>query len=250
MDRIKKFRWWYLLILAPLLIVAGFLVWALTPLGPMPDALLALESSETVVVDTEDWFVFTARDATPDTGLILYPGGRVDPRSYAPAAHALSAEGYHVVIVPMPLNLAVLGVNKAEDVMAAYPDIQTWVIGGHSLGGSMAANFVNANPGILDGLVLWASYPATSDDLSMQDLSVASISATLDGLATPEDIAASKPFLPADTSWVIINGGNHAQFGWYGEQSGDNEAEISRAEQQEHILRATLELLEDVNAGN
>jgi hypothetical protein len=250
MDRIKKFRWWYLLILLPLLMLAGFLVWALTPLGPMPEAMQALKSSADVIVETEDWYVFMSRDTIPDTGLILYPGGRVDPRSYTPVAHALSAEGYHVVIVPMPLNLAVLGVNKAEEVIAAYPEIKTWVVGGHSLGGSMAANYVKANPGIIDGLVLWASYPATSDDLSMVDVSVTSISATHDGLATSEDIAASKPFLPADTTWVIINGGNHAQFGWYGEQSGDNEAEITREEQQEHIIRATLDLLEDVNAGN
>ena len=246
MNKQKKFRWWYILILVPVLLIVGFLVWAWTPLGPMPEAIQALESSERVVVDRDSWYEFSPVEERPEIGVILYPGGRVDPRSYAPTAHALAEEGYLVVIVPMPLNLAVLGASKAEQVISAYPEIETWVIGGHSLGGSMAANFTKVNPQLVDGLVLWASYPAGSDDLSGIDAPVASISATLDGLASVDDIAGSKLLLPADTSWVVIEGGNHAQFGWYGEQGGDNPALISREEQQEQIINATLELLQEI----
>ena len=246
MNKQKKFRWWYILILVPVLLIVGFLVWAWTPLGPMPEAIQALESSERVVVDRDSWYVFSPVEERPEIGVILYPGGRVDPRSYAPTAHSLAEEGYLVVIVPMPLNLAVLGASKAEQVISAYPEIETWVIGGHSLGGSMAANFTKVNPQLVDGLVLWASYPAGSDDLSGIDTPVASISATLDGLASVDDIAGSKLLLPADTSWVVIEGGNHAQFGWYGEQGGDNPALISREEQQEQIINATLELLQEI----
>jgi hypothetical protein len=107
----------------------------------------------------------------------------------------------------------------------------------------MRARLAYQNPGAVQGLVLWAAYPAARDDLSQYDLAVTSIYGTRDGLATGEEIAASRPLLPVDTQWVAIQGGNHAPFGWYGPQSGDNEATISRAEQQKVALLATLQLL-------
>jgi pimeloyl-ACP methyl ester carboxylesterase len=110
----------------------------------------------------------------------------------------------------------------------------------------MAAHFVATHPGAVDGLVLWAAYPASSDDLSQSGVRVVSISASLDGLATPEKIAASRPLLPADTVWVTIEGGNHAQFGWYGPQSGDAPAAIPREAQQAQIVEATVALLESL----
>jgi hypothetical protein len=243
--RILK-RWAWLLLLVPLLAIAGFAIWAYTPLGPMPEALAALESDPQVQVETEPWFEFRPAGETPDTGLILYPGGRVDPRSYAPMARAIAAEGYLVVIVPMPLNLAVFGAGRAAETMAAFPEIERWAIGGHSLGGAMAANFARQNPQQVDGLVLWAAYPAGGDDLSGQELEAVSIFGTQDGVATPGDIAASRPLLPPDTRWVAIEGGNHAQFGWYGAQNGDNPATISRQEQQAEIVGATTGLLSDL----
>ncbi|HSN73905.1 MAG TPA: alpha/beta hydrolase, partial [Anaerolineae bacterium] len=205
-----------------LLAVAAFVIWASTPLGPMPEALAALESDAAVQVTTEPWYTFQPTGDSRSTGLIFYPGGRVDPRSYAPPARALAEQGYPVVIVPMPLNLAVFGADKAADVIAAMPEVDNWVIAGHSLGGSMAATFINRNPDAIDGLALWASYPAGSDDLSgRSDLAATSIYGTADGVAAMEDVLAGQPLLPAATVWAPIEGGNHAQFGWYGEQPGD-----------------------------
>jgi predicted alpha/beta-hydrolase family hydrolase len=195
------------------------------------------------MVETRPWLVFRPTDPQPSTGLILYPGGRVDCRAYAPAAQAIAAKGYLVAIVPMPLNLAVFGAGKAEAVINAHPEVTRWAIGGHSLGGAMAAQFARRQPDQIRGLVLWASYPSGSDDLSGSSLLVTSISGTRDGLSTPAKIEASRPLLPADTQWVAIDGGNHAQFGWYGRQAGDGEATIGREEQQRRIVEATLELL-------
>ncbi|MDH4137642.1 MAG: alpha/beta hydrolase, partial [Anaerolineae bacterium] len=134
----------------------------------------------------------------------------------------------------------------AAGVMAAFPEVERWVVGGHSLGGAMAARFAHRQPSAVQGLVLWASYPSASDDLSARDLVVASIYGTRDGLATGEKIAASRPLLPAETRWMAIAGGNHAQFGWYGPQSGDNPATISREAQQQEVIAATLILLIDL----
>jgi len=237
-----------LLILGLLVVAAvtGFVLWGSSPLPPMGEAAAALVSDARITVQTGHWLVFQPLGMQPDTGLIFYPGGRVDARAYAPAARAIAQQGYLVVIVPMPLNLAVFNPGAAAKVIAAYPEIRYWAVGGHSLGGSMAANFVKNHPAAVKGLVLWASYPASSDNLSTSDLRVVSISGSRDGLATGEKIAASRALLPLDTTWVAIAGGNHAQFGWYGDQPGDNPAAISRQEQQNQIITATTALLKSL----
>lgn len=231
------------LVLVLAIALAGFVIWADNPLGPLPEALAALQSDASVVVNTNPWIVFEPTGNAPTTGLIFYPGGRVDARSYAPEMHAIAAKGYLAVIVPMPLNLAVLGANRAGQVIAAYPEIQHWALVGHSLGGAMAASYAANHPGAIDGLVLWAAYPASGDDLSNQKLQVTSIYGTSDGMATPDQVLSAAPFLPADTHWVSIQGGNHSQFGWYGDQPGDHPADISRQDQQDQILAATLQNL-------
>jgi hypothetical protein len=236
-------RWWWLVPLVLILALGGFVIWASMAATPMPEALSALQSDAQVEVETEPWLVFRPVGGNPTVGLILYPGGRVDARAYAPTARALAQEGFLVVIVPMPLNLAIFGPDRAAEVMVAFPDIGRWAVGGHSLGGAMSARFAYQNSEAVEGLVLWAAYPASMDDLSGYSLRVTSIYGTRDGLATEDKIAASRPLLPLDTSWVAIEGGNHAQFGWYGPQSGDQAATISREEQQKQIVAATLALL-------
>jgi pimeloyl-ACP methyl ester carboxylesterase len=147
------------------------------------------------------------------------------------------------VDTPMPFNLAVLAPDRAGDVIAAYPQVKAWAVGGHSLGGAMAARFAHSHPGAARGLVLWAAYPDASDDLSGLALPVVSVSGSRDGLATPAKIAAARPFLPPDARFVVVPGGNHAQFGDYGPQSGDNPPEIGAEAQQAQAVAATVELL-------
>ena len=238
-------------LLAVILVVgtAVFLIWASNPLGPMPEAEAALQSDEQVTVSLDPWITFGPADKTVDTGFIFYPGGRVDARSYAPSAHAIAAEGYLVVIPPMPLSLAIFNPNAAADVIAAHNEVTTWVIGGHSLGGAMAANYVYNHPGQVDGLVLWAAYPAENNSLANQsDLSVLNIYGTEDGQV--EELWDGRFRLPSDTQWMVLEGGNHAQFGWYGRQSGDGEATISREDQQANVVQATTALLTSVSTAD
>ena len=112
------------LVTIPLAAGLGFVLWANNPLPAMPEAIAALESDATVTVSQGDWITFAPTGATPTTGLIFYPGGRVDPRAYAPPLRALAAAGYYVALVPMPLNLAVFGVDRAHAVIAANPQIE------------------------------------------------------------------------------------------------------------------------------
>lgn len=212
----------------------------------MPEARLALEATpetDGVLVSRSGWLTFQPTTEQPSTGLIFYPGGRVPPEAYAPSAREIAGEGHLVIIVPMPLNLAFFAPDRAASVIASHPEVTTWAVGGHSLGGAMAARFAHRNAGAVEGLVLWAAYPAESDDLAGRELAVTSIYGTRDGLATPDKIAASRPLLPPATHWVAVEGGNHAQFGWYGPQRGDNPPLISRTAQQSEVTAATLTLL-------
>ncbi len=223
----------------------GFVVWGETPLPATSAALSSLQSSHLFSVETKnDWLVFKPEIAAVSTGFIFYPGGRVDYRAYAPILGAIAARGYLVVLVPMPLNLAVFGVEKAQAVIDAYPEIERWAISGHSLGGSMAAQFAANHPQAISGLIFWASYPAGS--LTGYSQPVLSISASQDGLSTPAKIDESRKLLPASTQFVVIEGGNHAQFGSYGSQPEDGTATISAESQWKQIVDATTALLQKI----
>lgn len=246
MVRTRKWFVWSVLGLILALGAAGgsFWWWANDVPAPLADALKALETNAEVAVFEDRWLIFLPTAQDPSIGFIIYPGGRVDARAYAAVAQQIAGESFLVVIVPMPLNLAITNANAATEVMAAYPQIESWVIGGHSLGGAMAARYAYAHPGTVEGLVLWAAYPAESDDLTnREDLVVSSIYGTEDGLATVEKVESSRHRLPPSSSFVAISGGNHAQFGSYGDQSGDRPANISRAQQQRLVVEATLAVL-------
>lgn len=232
----------------------GFYLWASTPLPAMPEAISAANPDRLVDVTTKQgWLVFSPKlpiqmmnPTARTTGFIFYPGARVDYRSYAPMARGIATHGYTVVIVPMPLNLAIFGVDQASDVEAVFPTIKFWAIGGHSLGGAMACQYIANHPDKVQGLVLWAAYPGSTDDLSKFNLKVASISGSIDGLATPEKVHASIPLLPVSTTWVYIQGGNHSQFGWYGDQPGDNAAVITRQAQMAIVVQSTVDILKNL----
>ncbi|MDD1697286.1 MAG: alpha/beta hydrolase [Methanoregula sp.] len=230
-----------------LLGIAGFITWGLTPLGPTSEALAAMESNENVIVrDNGNFVVFTPTSNIPITGFILYPGGHVDYRSYAPVAQEIARRGYMVSIVQMPLSLAVFGISRADDVIAAYPDMRYWVVGGHSLGGSMAASYAQNHHDTVQGLVLWASYPVNSDDLSSTSLKGLSTYGSNDQVLNRDNFNATVSLLPPGTIMQVIQGGNHAQFGNYGLQPGDGTATISDTDQQMQAADLTVRLLRAV----
>ena len=244
----RRLRLLLVLPLLALLAVGVYVARVTADNAPMPAAEAALASDETVLVDTEQWLVFRPAGMPPRTGFIFYPGGLVPAAAYAPAARAIAAEGYLAVIVPMPLNLAVTAPDRAQEVIAAYPEVERWAVGGHSLGGAMAARFAFTHPEAVDGLAFWASYPSESNDLSASDLRVVSVYGDRDGLATPSEVRRSRALLPGRTTFVEINGGNHTQFGYYGDgpQRGDNPAAVSREMQQAQAVAATVTLLDQL----
>jgi hypothetical protein len=222
--------------------LVGFVIWASLAPAPMPEALAALISDSELHIQQEPWLEFTPTQVPAKLGLIIYPGGKVDPLSYAPLAREIARAGFYVAVPSVMLHMAVFSPNRAAEIIQSHPDIHKWVLAGHSLGGVAAAGFAATHPQQVQGLVFWASYPSL--DLKQSSLSVLSIYATEDGLATPEKVKKSEEKLPVSTQWTKIIGGNHAQFGWYGPQSGDGTATISRLDQQNAIVQATVSFLQ------
>lgn len=194
-----------------------------------------LVSDETVTVVKEDgWISFETPSA--DTGIIFYPGAKVEAISYAPLMRGLAEKGINAYLVQMPFNLAFFGISSADRII--HDDLSHWYLCGHSLGGSMAAYYVEGKENI-DGLILLASYAA--NDLSDTDLSVLSVYGSEDGVLNMQKYEANRVNLPEDTVEIIISGGNHAGFAYYGPQENDHPSLISADEQ----ISDTIEVIAD-----
>ncbi len=231
------------LVVVAVLSALGFVVWAESASQPTDIALQALKSDSQVTVTQHDGFItFEPSTQRTTTGFIFYPGGRVDYRAYAPVLHEIAAQGYFVAVVKVKLNLAFFDVNAADKVIANNPQIEHWAVGGHSLGGVAAALYAKNHLDTIRAVVFLASYPA-DDSLKNSNLLFLTLHGSNDGLATNEKIEASKSLLPPSAKFVTIDGGNHAQFGSYGFQPGDNAATISPEEQWTQTADATVQLL-------
>ena len=223
--------------------VLGVLIWSKT--GTYPARMVAataLESTGSVTITQDRWIVFEPSQET-DTGLIFYPGGLVEPTAYAPILHKIAEKGVLVIITPMPLNLAILNTGAANAVIEAYPQISNWILAGHSLGGASAAIFAENNPGTIDAIVFWDSYPPDSADLSDNNISAVSIYGTTNNFPNTENFNVKKHLLPLDARFIAIEGASHAQFGDYGPQKGDVVASISLAEQHERVAEIMLDFI-------
>ncbi|MDE1549506.1 alpha/beta hydrolase [Jeotgalibaca caeni] len=227
-----------------LVILTGiFLVYVNDYYKAEEEALVALESNEAVHVTGEDPIqVLPAEEGDKEVGIIFYPGGKVEEEAYGLLMQQLAEQGYSVFLVDMPFNLAVFDIQAAEEIMANNPEISKWYLAGHSLGGSMAAIFASKEVEELAGLILLASY--STADLSASNLPVLSLYGSEDAVIDVAKLEEYRPMLPEDHIEKVIEGGNHAQFGNYGEQEGDGEALISAEEQQQITVEAITQFIE------
>ena len=180
------------------------------------------------------WFIPTS----PAAGFIFYPGGKVECTAYAPLLRAISQRGILCALVKMPGNLAVLSPNAADGLQQAHPEITDWYIGGHSLGGAMAASYSSKHSEDYEGLILLAAY--STKNLTGTSLRVLSVYGSEDGVMNRESYEKDRSNLPSDFTEAVIPGGCHAQFGSYGAQKGDGTPTISGADQ----IQQTADLVE------
>lgn len=186
------------------------------------------------IYETDKKFVFEPENA--EAGLIFYPGGKVQCEAYAPLMEACAQRNILCILVEMPANLAVLDVNAADGIQEEFPDISKWYIGGHSLGGSMAASYLGEHAEEYDGLILLGSY--STENLRKTDLNVLSIYGSNDKLLNAEKYEENRSNLPDDFKELVIEGGCHAYFGSYGAQEGDGQPTISNEEQVQFTVDA------------
>lgn len=190
-------------------------------------------SAQVEVMETDGYYLFNPVEDT-EKGIIFYPGGKVEETAYAPLLLELTEAGYEVYLIKMPAKLAIFGMNAAEDVFEDAPHIKEWTMMGHSLGGAMAASFSADHDEEVGALVLLAAY--STEDLNGLEMDVYSFYGTEDKVLNMEKYQEYYSNLPADMMEEIIDGGNHANYAYYGAQDGDGEATISREEQVQSVL--------------
>lgn len=198
---------------------------AITPAGESFGLRDGSSLTETIKLDNGN-IVCKSENATK--GLIFYPGGKVEYTAYLPLMESLAQKGILCVLVRMPFNLAVFDVNAADGIREMFPEITDWYIGGHSLGGSMAAAYLEKHPNDFKGLLLLAAY--STADLSNENIRTLSIYGSNDGVLNREKYEQYRSNLPELTEY-IIDGGCHAYFGVYGNQDGDGTPTIDNARQ-------------------
>ncbi|TKH15428.1 alpha/beta hydrolase [Bacillus wiedmannii] len=212
----------------------SFFVWSQFTYKPTKEALSLVEDKK-----DEENIVFGEKDGK--IGVIFYQGAKVEAEAYSYLGEALVKDGHFVVMPKLPLNLAIFGINAVDSVIEQYPEVQKWYVAGHSMGGAMISRYAFQHEDKIDGIIFLGSYPA--DDFSTKSIPMLSIYGEVDALATVEKIEKNKKFMSKNTTMHMIKGGNHAHFGMYGEQKGDNASLITPKAQQDETVKVIEEWL-------
>lgn len=224
----------FLLIIATaiILMMAGFYIYTLDYYRASSE-VADYVSATSLFIETKDNLTIIHADESNRTGdgIIFYPGGKVEANAYLPLLIKLAEEGYTTVLVEMPFNLAVFGINSAEKVPAEVKEVERWSVLGHSLGGAMASSHMEENFSAYKTLILLGAYPI--NDAQVPTLA---IYGTYDLMLDLTKVA------DADKVEEIVDG-NHANFGNYGEQEGDGTALISREDQQNQAVELIIDFI-------
>jgi len=228
-----------------------FVGWSLIAYRASPAAHAALVGDSEVAVTRREgeWWFEPRGGASPEVGLIFFPGALVSPVSYAPLASEVAKAGYRTVILELPRRGAFGGADdpelyeRARELGRSTEAPERWVLGGHSGGGVVTSTLASEGFSGLGGMVLIGTSHPRDVDLSKLQVPVVKIVGTRDGLASIEEVEANRRLLPPATTWVRIDGGNHSQFGWYGFQPGDRRATVSAEAQRAEMIRGVLETM-------
>ncbi|OHW62827.1 alpha/beta hydrolase family protein [Andreesenia angusta] len=212
-----------------LLLVLGFFIYASDYYETDEDAVEIISNNKNI--RREDKLTIFSSDEPSDKALIFYPGAKVEHTAYAPILSKLSEEGITCVLVEMPFNMAIFNYDAADEVFERVPYVEDWYIGGHSMGGAMASKYASENKDKVEGLILLGAY--------MYGNYPPEKALTIYGSLNPS--VGEK--IDYKENVVIIEGGNHAQFGNYGEQKGDLPATIGWKEQQDVTVREIMDFI-------
>lgn len=236
---------------------AGFVLWAVFVMSWLANSVRTRgvdestlrSNGEVSVLDDAYALTFVPTSSSEHAALIFMCGSGISAEAYAPLLRPVAEAGFRVTIVRLPYRFAPLeshkegALGRVRAVITANPEVKHWVIGGHSLGGALAARLARVASTSISGLVLVGTTHPKDDDLSFLRIPVTKIFASNDGIAPPDRVHASRRLLPPQTKWVEIAGGNHSQFGRYGHQLFDGAATTSREEQEALTRSAILQVL-------
>lgn len=236
-----------LIVVAITLLLHGFAYFFVGKALPVETSEI-LHGSDKVDVDYTPWLQFSPREQTPKAGLIFHPGGYVDPEAYSQIMAFLAEQGVLVVVVAGPQRTPIADRFAADRVLAAYPQIQSWFIGGHSQGGAVANLYLRDRwqDTPIKGLIYLGYFSGDRHSLAHINIPVLTIYGTRDGHASK--FAPRHHNLPIDRRIVCIDGGNHGQFGAYGLHFGDQTSEISRCTQQVVARQSIIDFIEEILA--
>lgn len=174
---------------------------------------------------------YTILKGDSDTGIIFYPGAKVEAISYLPLLQQLQEEGFTCVLVEMPFHMAIFNSNAADKVFDMGLDVEKWYISGHSMGGGMASSYASKHPEKVEGLLLMGAYIYGDYPVEKTLTIYGSYNSNLEEkMDYTENI-------------FLIEGGNHAKFGNYGVQEGDHEGDITTEEQQRQTVEAIVDFV-------
>lgn len=237
----KRLLWTSSILAFVLILVSFFGIYVSDYYHADKNAIAKFSHSESVMVKQIEEGVISYVPEDVTAGFIFYPGGKVEYTAYEPFMISCAEQGLLCVLLEMPFNLAVLDINAADGIKEHFPEIDTWYIGGHSLGGSMAASYLSENTNDFDGLILLASY--STEDFSNSNIHVLSVYGSEDKVLNMDKYNEYESNLPANFEEYVIEGGCHAYFGMYGTQDGDGKPTIQNEEQ---IQMAAKKIVEEI----
>ncbi|KAL3924747.1 MAG: hypothetical protein SGILL_000857 [Bacillariaceae sp.] len=198
-----------------------------------------------------------------ENALVFYPGMLIDHLAYSTVLGNLSDQGILVLLVNAGPSRMCNEVASVEHLKRLQHEISTlmgitvkeWTIGGHSLGGMVAANLTQQRgfPSDITQLVQWAIPGEPCNLFKSKHVlkSVLRISASKDEIVKPfqlGDTHIRDKFPPnCDVQLEMIVGGNHAGFGHYGPQifpGKDGERGIVLEQQQVKVVQWTSQFIQ------
>lgn len=222
------------IVLFVIILCCAFFIYASDYYKADDDAIAVIQNDSAISI--QDNLVILSPAIPSDTALIFYPGAKVEHIAYLPILEKIKQNcGITCILVKMPFNMAIFDANAADRIIDQFPDIKSWYIGGHSMGGAMASDFASKHKDKVKGLILLGAY-IYGDYLDENTMTI---------YGTFNTSVAEK--INYTENIVVIKGGNHAKFGNYGKQKGDPDATISSEEQQNITVEAIREFLEKRN---
>lgn len=226
----------YKVIISSILIVSLLLISVYVYININTYDALAFDETSYPYQENQNYLFFEHEN--PEAVIVIYQGGLVSTEAYIPFSSNLRDEGYHVYLMKMPLNLAILNTGIIDEVILKHDSLPYYGVG-HSLGGAALSFWIEDHPNALDGMIYLASY--SSVDLTHVSSRILSIYGTRDGVLSDQDFFTASKFYNDSFQLEMITGGNHANYFNYGPQEGDLTACISMETQQ----LMTIELIVD-----